>query len=127
MADRGFEMVARTLRNARAMGQLAVTMGTNEARRRLQPREEPSAPSATSAAPARSREDEPKSAAQPASPLGAIDDLIPSYDDLSASQVIALLGDVHPTDLGRIADHERRGRARRTILGRIEQLQSPGS
>ena len=108
-----FDRVAKELRNARALGQLAFGMGSQEVRRRVRP--EPSTPSSSRSSTTPSEPvDDP--------PFGAIDDLIPGYDDLSASQVVGLLDDLEREGLNRVADHERQGRGRRTILGRTSQL-----
>jgi hypothetical protein len=58
------------------------------------------------------REEEPGGPALP----------IPGYDQLAASQVIARLPGLSPTELDRIEDHESAHRRRRTVLARISQL-----
>lgn len=47
---------------------------------------------------------------------------IPGYRDLSAPQVIALLGDLRPEELAEVEDFEGANRGRRTILNRITTL-----
>ena len=115
-ADRTYDRVARELRNARALGQMAVTFGTNEVNRRVRPK--------PAAQPERTPPSATTSTTDAASTVehGAIDDLIAGYDDLSASQVVGLLEDLDSAGLERVADHERRGRGRKTILNRAAQL-----
>lgn len=47
---------------------------------------------------------------------------IARYDDLTAKEVIELLGDLEPTQLGRIRSHESSGKARKTVLAKIDRL-----
>lgn len=47
---------------------------------------------------------------------------IPGYDELSASQVVERLAGLESEDLDAVREYELAGRARKTILGRIEQL-----
>ena len=47
---------------------------------------------------------------------------IPGYDQLAASQVIARLPGLSPTELTRIESHETAHRRRRTVLGKIAQM-----
>jgi hypothetical protein len=49
---------------------------------------------------------------------------IPAYDSLSASQVVPRLASLERDELELIRSYEEAGRARRTILNRIEQLRS---
>jgi len=49
---------------------------------------------------------------------------IPGYDELSASQVVERLSGLGTEELEAVRDYERAGRARKTILGRIDQLVS---
>jgi hypothetical protein len=60
------------------------------------------------------REDEPDGDALP----------IPGYDQLAASQVIARLPGLSPTELDRIEAHETAHRHRRTVLAKISQLRA---
>lgn len=50
---------------------------------------------------------------------------IPGYDSLAASQVIPRLGALDPDELEAVRAYEAAHRGRRTILGRIQQLQQP--
>lgn len=47
---------------------------------------------------------------------------IPDYDELSASQVVQRLPGLNADELEAIRAYETRGRGRRTILGKIDQL-----
>jgi hypothetical protein len=49
---------------------------------------------------------------------------IPDYDELSASQVVERLEGLQPSELEAVRDYEEAHRARRTILFKIEQLNS---
>ncbi len=55
-------------------------------------------------------------------PLSALP--IPGYDTLSASQVVECLGGLSAAERDRVRDYEIAHRSRRTILGKIDQLQS---
>ena len=49
---------------------------------------------------------------------------IPGYDQLAASQVIARLPGLTPSELDRIEVHEAAHRNRRTVLAKISQLRA---
>ena len=124
---------------AKAMGQLAVTYGVPEVKRRAadvwskvgqagqagaarftsspgpapQPRPAYTEPTGGDTAPESSASSEPR-------PQLAI----PDYDELSASQVVDRLDDLGSDDLARVRDYEEANRGRRTILGKIDQLAS---
>jgi hypothetical protein len=51
---------------------------------------------------------------------------IPGYDALSASQVVQRLAGLAPDELEAVRDYESSHRGRKTILGRISQLQTGG-
>ena len=51
---------------------------------------------------------------------------IPGYDTLSASQVVQRLGGLSAHELEAVRAYEASGRNRKTILARVEQLQSGG-
>lgn len=54
-----------------------------------------------------------------------VDDLaIPDYDSLAASQVVSRLAGLRPAELTDVQRYERLTRARKTILGKIAQLQA---
>jgi hypothetical protein len=52
---------------------------------------------------------------------------IPGYDALSASQVVERLAGLADTELAAVRNYETAHRNRRTILGKIEQLDSPSA
>jgi hypothetical protein len=52
---------------------------------------------------------------------------IPGYDALSASQVVERLAGLADTELAAVRNYEAAHRNRRTILGKIEQLESPSA
>jgi hypothetical protein len=52
---------------------------------------------------------------------------IPGYDSLSASQVVERLTGLVGSELAAVRAYEASHRNRRTILGKIEQLASPGA
>ena len=46
---------------------------------------------------------------------------ISGYDDLTAAQVVSRLGDLTPSDLRVVAEHEKRNANRKSVLGAIEK------
>ncbi len=73
----------------------------------------PSAPAATRRRPS-------------SSPSAAASLPIADYDSLAASQVIARLAALEPEELGAVRAYETANRGRRTILGKLDQLESGG-
>lgn len=60
-------------------------------------------------------------------PRAGSDDLpIEGYDDLSAPQIIPMLGSLEPDQLEAILCHEEAHRSRATVLNKIHQLQDRG-
>ena len=49
---------------------------------------------------------------------------VTNYDSLTAAQIIGLLDALTASERGRVADHEKAHRNRRTVLGRIDQLRT---
>ncbi len=47
---------------------------------------------------------------------------IANYGSLTAAQIIGLLDALTPTERHRVAEHEKAHRNRRTVLGRVDQL-----
>ncbi len=47
---------------------------------------------------------------------------IARYDDLTAKEVIELLGDLEPAQLDRVRTYESAGKARKTVLAKIDRL-----
>jgi hypothetical protein len=67
----------------------------------------------------------PPPTAAPGQPAPSPADLaIPDYDALSASQVVQRLAGLSPQELEAVRAYEAATRARRTVLGRVAQLQS---
>ena len=67
----------------------------------------------------------PKASPKAAAPASEQPDLpIEGYDDLPAAQVVPKLRLLSQTDLARVEEHERNGRARKQILNRITKLRS---
>ena len=60
-----------------------------------------------------------------APPSGAPDLAIEEYESLAASQVVARLPSLTPTELEAVRRFETDHRGRRTVLGRIDQLLAP--
>jgi len=52
-----------------------------------------------------------------------IEAAIVGYDAMTASEIVPLLGDLSPEQRSVVKRHEQAGRARRTILGRLERLE----
>jgi len=68
---------------------------------------------------------EPAKPAEPVEPAPAVAELaIPDYDTLSASQVVPRLAGLRPEELEAVRRYEAAERGRKTILGKIAQLQS---
>jgi hypothetical protein len=73
------------------------------------------------AAPAGTR-DEPEERARPEPATVPL--AIPEYDTLAASQVVSRLAGLRPAELEAVKQHELAHRGRKTILGKIAQLQA---
>ena len=141
MVERGREAVEAQMGTAKVLGRVAVNQGRVEISRLIsqwndlgavlrsgamspRPARQPSRPSEKDgpaplheAAPAR-----PQPAQRmPAAPEGLG---IPGYESLAATQVVSRLAGLTPDQLEAVKAYESSTRARRTILGRIAQLQS---
>jgi hypothetical protein len=140
LAAKGRETVDAQVRLARMVGQFAVQRGQREAAKlvgRLRP--------PTSPAPANEKASSPDPTANGEVAAEAVDEVIPvrvessttsrpgavrpdlaiaDYDSLAASQVLPLLDNLSPTELDAVQAHESTHRKRKTILGRIAQIQS---
>jgi hypothetical protein len=123
LAERGRNQVALL----KVVGQFAVNKGRADADRILKTKPPASTvqqpPPATTRTPpaARAR----PAAAGGATAGGAAAHALPinNYDTLSASQIVPRLAGLRPDELARVRAYENAHRRRRTILGRIAQLQ----
>lgn len=130
LARRGRERVEAELNQARMVGQFSVEQGKlrattafSQARAqgverldRLTADEAPTVSPAPEAA--------PRPARATAGPAGA-KLAIPGYDSLAASQVLPRLEGLTADELEAVRAYEAAHRGRKTILGRIDQLQGP--
>lgn len=64
----------------------------------------------------------PGTAAKPGNELSASGLAVAGYDSLAASQIVAMLGSLTATELVEIREFETTHRARRTVLGKLDQL-----
>lgn len=118
LAERGRNQVALL----KVVGQFAVNKGRADADRILKPKAPTSTvPSSSPAAPrtppaARTRTSSATTNAAQALPIN-------NYDTLSASQIVPRLAGLNAEELTRVRAYENAHRRRRTILGRIAQLQ----
>ena len=118
LAERGRNQVALL----KVVGQFAVNKGRADADRILKQKSPvstmpPSAPAAPRTPPAaRTRTPSATTNAAQALPIN-------NYDTLSASQIVPRLAGLRPEELARVRAYENSHRRRRTILGRIAQLQ----
>ena len=130
LIDRGRQQAAGQVAVARMVGQLAVAQVQKEATqwlrqtvgRRPDGQGGAGAPPATPppAAPVPTAGAGPPAAAAPSPDQLAI----PGYDALSASQVVQRLAGLADDELEAVREYETAHRGRKTILGRITQLQS---
>ncbi len=108
---------------ARFIGKMAVKQGSNEFKRRMRAAE---ASRTTTPAAAQVIDILPVLDIAPSSArYTSVADLpIDGYDSLAASQVVQRLNTLTPAELETVRAHEEANRARRTILGKITQLQA---
>lgn len=135
LAAAGKARIGSQVTQARVLGRFAVTMAKTKASRSFErPRSEPATPPAErdgggpeAATPPEPAPAEPAAPAEPESttagrhphpPQG-----IPDYDALSASQVVPRLSGLTDDELAAVKAYEAATRRRRTILGRIAQLE----
>jgi hypothetical protein len=127
LARRGRERVTGQVTSARVVGRFAVQQGQAQASKAYQ----------RARVDAEQRlADERAAAAPPAAPVpptpaptahsgpGAESLAVPGYDSLSASQVLPRLEGLAPEELEAVRAYEAAHRGRKTILGRIAQLQA---
>lgn len=130
--ERGRAQVQMT----RMIGKFAVKQGQTEAEKRLAKAQRsadalmgefglrPAEPAAEPPAVVTAVEPEVPAPAPPSqSGAGAQDLAIPDYDSLAASQVIPRLDALSAEELAAVARYEGAHRSRKTILGKINQLQ----
>lgn len=140
LAERGRAYVDGQVAVARVVGQVAVKQGQSEAGKVFsqvrdqvggaleqllrswasggEPVVQEPAPTTATSAPV-------VVAPPPTSGPGAATLAIPEYDSLAASQVLPRLQGLTPEELEAVRDYEASHRGRRTILGKIDQLQRP--
>lgn len=131
-AQAGRERIAQQVANARFIGEMAVTHGGRELRRRVSDLLGETSASKTAAtarcAPEPGAEDialaeaEPEVVEAAVEPPQPIDHLLAGYDSLSASQVVRLLDSLDAAELALVAAYEAATRGRRTIINRTSQL-----
>ncbi|HEX2040619.1 MAG TPA: hypothetical protein VHF47_12915 [Acidimicrobiales bacterium] len=126
LVERGRTQVQAQTTMARMVGQFAVAQGQKEAEkvvRRFTGAENGHAPpprAAAASAPARAKPVPDNGAVRPSADTLAI----PGYDSLAASQVVPRLAGLATEELEAVRRYEAATRNRRTILARIQQLQS---
>jgi hypothetical protein len=115
LAERGRNQFALL----KVVGQFVVNKGRADADRKLRPKPPASpAPQPPTAAVRTATATRARTTATTASALP-----INNYDTLSASQIVPRLAGLRPEELARVRSYENAHRRRRTILGRIGQLQ----
>ncbi len=133
--DRGRRQASGQVSTARLLGQMAVAQGQKEAEKALRQAAErwselgfgaPAGNGGSSAQPPPAETAPSAPAPATEGPLVSADSLaIPGYDVLSAPQVVQRLDGLSPDELEAVRAYEAATRHRRTILGRVAQLQSP--
>ncbi|CAB4893803.1 unannotated protein [freshwater metagenome] len=118
---------------ARFIGKMALRQGSSEFKRRMQATDQARQPQvvpvhvvqqATSTTAPASAIGGAHSADQVGVGLTESDVAIDAYDSLAASQVVLRLGSLDGIELETVRQYETSHRARRTILGKITQLQA---
>jgi hypothetical protein len=142
LIDKGRRQASGQVSTARFLGQLAVAQGQREAEKLVKQAVErladlgvgaPTANGRDAASPGRppATEAPVSPVSEPTPPAGATPPLtadalaIPGYDVLSAPQVVQRLDGLSAEELEAVRVYEEATRHRRTILGRVAQLQSP--
>ena len=121
LAKKGRQQVA----SARTVGQYAIHQEAPKLLNRIRPTPPPPPPEGV-AAPTRAEvETPPAPAPASAGPRPDVSTLaIPGYDTLSASQVVQRLAGLSRDELEAVRAYEEAGRARKTVLARVAQLQA---
>ena len=111
--------VRREIVLARFLGKLAVDQGVREIRARLAPTEPDSPPDTVMPAHDETLETAPASSGVRHDPATLA---LADYDHLSSAQIVAKLAGLETAEREAIERYERAGRHRRTILGKLDQL-----
>ena len=90
----------------------------------VRPHRSPAARKPPAARKAPERTPSPEAAAADGPPTEAADLAIPDYDSLAASQVVSRLAGLREPELAAVQRYELATRGRKTILGKIAQLQA---
>lgn len=118
--------VQREIVLARFIGKLAVDQGLAELRQRLEAVvASPEVPTASDRRPSAAYPTNPAGAPPPAPDAGTL--ALADYDHLPATDIVAKLDGLEPDELDAIEAYERAGRARRTVLGKIDRLRNESS
>ena len=129
-AQAGRRRLEQQVRNARFLGEMTVTHGSREIKRRVSDllgaragrATEPTSAAASRTSTPSTTSSSTGSSAKPAVKPDPIDHILADYDDLSASQVVKLLDSLSTDELRSVVDYETACRGRRTILTRAGQL-----
>jgi len=120
LIERGRTQVEAQATIARMIGQFAVAQGQREVEKRFRPAPPAPAPRfAAKSAPSQAKPPPQNGKAASSEHLA-----IPGYDALAASQVVPRLAGLSDDELEAVRTYEAATRNRRTILARIQQLQS---
>lgn len=126
LAERGRQHLQTQMGVARMMGQFAVQIGSRKVSEYVQRQRDAAEVDDEPAAEAQSIEDdpappEPEPTAAPVAAGGALP--IAGYDTLAASQVVARLDGLDADELEAVRVYEAAHRNRKTVLGKVAQLQ----
>ena len=120
----GKTRVENQLTLAKFIGKMAVRQGTNEFKRRMRSAEESRDVQTVIAQSVEVHAITPSEVPTSARTTNDVDLPIEGYDSLAASQVVQRLGSLDGIELETIRQYEEENRTRRTILGKIAQLQA---
>jgi hypothetical protein len=113
--------VRQELNNARFIGRLTVNRSVSELRQRFESSTTPSTESETT-----ENVDDVEAISATADALAQIpeakDLALPDYDQLPAIDIVAKLGQLSASERGAIETYENANRQRRTVLGKLAQL-----
>jgi hypothetical protein len=137
LVEEGRTQLATRIQVARMVGQFAVKKGRQQAEKAVQRRRAASdgaaSPSSASSSAAPTTDPPVRRAVVVAVPddadeidgIAEADLAIPSYGSLAASQVVSRLDGLAPVELEAVRRYEVAHRGRKTVLGKIANLQSP--